>query len=87
PVIEQFNELFKILGQYTQHDLKMDEFISVSCVIDKLPPSWKEFKHTLKHGKDDLSLVQLSSRLCIEESLRAQESDKGKGKEVVGPSV
>ncbi|GJV73453.1 zinc finger, CCHC-type containing protein [Tanacetum coccineum] len=51
-----------------------------------LPPSWKDFKHTLKHGKDDLSLVQLGSHLRIEESLRAQESDKGKGKEVVGPS-
>ncbi|GJY43907.1 zinc finger, CCHC-type containing protein [Tanacetum coccineum] len=76
-----------ILGQYTQHGLKMDESISVSSIIDKLPPSWKDFKHTLKHGKDDLSLVQLGSHLRIEESLRAQDSDKGKGKEVTGPSV
>ncbi|GJZ35330.1 zinc finger, CCHC-type containing protein [Tanacetum coccineum] len=51
----------------------MDESISVSSVIDKLPPSWKDFKHSLKHGKDDLSLVQLGSHLRIEESLRAQE--------------
>ncbi|GJV69392.1 hypothetical protein Tco_1484901 [Tanacetum coccineum] len=76
-----------ILGQYTQHGLKMDESISVSSIIDKLPPSWKDFKHTLKHGKDDLSLVQLGSHLRIEESLRTQDSDKGKGKEVGGPSV
>nr|GEX56484.1 zinc finger, CCHC-type [Tanacetum cinerariifolium] len=46
-----------------------------------------DFKHTLKHGKDDLSLVQLGSHLRIKESLRAQDSDKGKGKEVGGPSV
>ncbi|GKE81708.1 hypothetical protein Tco_1551708, partial [Tanacetum coccineum] len=59
PVMEQFNELLRILGQYTQHDLKMDESIYVSSVINKLPPSWKDFKHSLKHGKDDLSLVQL----------------------------
>ncbi|GJW59003.1 hypothetical protein Tco_0105734 [Tanacetum coccineum] len=52
-----------------------------------LPPSWKDFKHTLKHGKDDFSLVQLGSHLRIEESLRAQDSNKGKGKEVIGPSV
>ncbi|GKA99108.1 zinc finger, CCHC-type containing protein, partial [Tanacetum coccineum] len=55
------------------------------------PSTWQmiliDFKHTLKHGKDDLSLVQLGSHLRIEESLRAQESDKGKGKEVDGPSV
>nr|GEX91384.1 zinc finger, CCHC-type [Tanacetum cinerariifolium] len=87
PVMEQFNELLRIIGGYTQHGLKMDESISVSSVIDKLPPSWKDFKHTLKHGKDDLYLVQLGSHLRIEESLRAQESDKGKGKEVDGPSV
>ncbi|GJS56079.1 zinc finger, CCHC-type containing protein [Tanacetum coccineum] len=86
-VMEQFNELLRILGQYTQHGLKMDESISVSSVIDKLPPSLKDFKHSLKHGKDDLSLVQLGSHLCIEESLRVHESDKGKGKEVAGPSV
>ncbi|GJU54167.1 zinc finger, CCHC-type containing protein [Tanacetum coccineum] len=87
PVMEQYNELLRILGQYTQHGLKMDESISVSSIIDKLPPSWKDFKHTLKHGKDDLSLVQLGSHLRIEESLRAQDIDKGKGKEVGGPSV
>ncbi|GJR80018.1 hypothetical protein Tco_0150803 [Tanacetum coccineum] len=56
-------------------------------IIDKLPPSWKDFKHTLKHGKDDLSLVQLGSHLRIEDSLKVQESDNGKGKEVGGPSV
>nr|GEU72205.1 zinc finger, CCHC-type [Tanacetum cinerariifolium] len=72
----------RVLRQYTQHGLKMDESISVSSTIDKLPPSWKNFKHTLKHGKDDLSLVQLGSHLRIEESIRARESNKGKGKEV-----
>nr|GEW71489.1 zinc finger, CCHC-type [Tanacetum cinerariifolium] len=46
--VESAKEL--ILGQYTQHGLKMDESISVSSIIDKLPPSWKDFKHTLKHG-------------------------------------
>ncbi|GJW26673.1 zinc finger, CCHC-type containing protein [Tanacetum coccineum] len=78
PIMKQFNELLRILGQYTQHGLKIDESISVSSVIDKLPPSWKDFKHTLKHDKDDLSLVKLGSHLCIEEYLRAQEIDKGK---------
>nr|GFA77348.1 zinc finger, CCHC-type [Tanacetum cinerariifolium] len=85
--MEQYNELLRILGQYTQHGLIMDESISVSSIIDKLPPSWKDFRHTLKHGKDDMSLVELGSHLRIEESLRAQDSDKGKGKEVGGPSV
>ncbi|GJU70778.1 zinc finger, CCHC-type containing protein [Tanacetum coccineum] len=87
PVMEQFNELLRILGQYTQHGLKMDESVYVLSVIDKWPPSWNDFKHSLKHDKDDLSLVQLGSHLRIDESLRAHESDKGKGKKVVGPFV
>ncbi|GKB01379.1 zinc finger, CCHC-type containing protein, partial [Tanacetum coccineum] len=87
PVMEQFNELLRILGQYTQHGLKMDESISVSSIIDKFPPSWKDFKHILKHSKDDSPLVQLGSHLCIEEHLRAQKSDKGKSKEIGGPSI
>ncbi|GKB83246.1 zinc finger, CCHC-type containing protein, partial [Tanacetum coccineum] len=45
------------------------------------------FQTHLKHGKDDLFLVQLGSHLHIEESLRALDNDKGKGKEVDGPSV
>ncbi|GJT87690.1 zinc finger, CCHC-type containing protein [Tanacetum coccineum] len=80
PVMEQFNKLLRILGQYTQHGLKMDEFVSISSVIDKLPPSWKDFKHSLKHGNDNLSLVQLGSHLRTQESLRARESDKGQRK-------
>ncbi|KAL4561507.1 hypothetical protein LXL04_033674 [Taraxacum kok-saghyz] len=88
PVMEQYNEILRILGQFTQHKMSMDECIAVSSIIDKLPPSWKDFKHTLKHQKEELSLVQLGSHIRIEESLRVQDSDKIKGKTDVGqPSV
>ncbi|GKA84915.1 zinc finger, CCHC-type containing protein [Tanacetum coccineum] len=87
PVMEQYNELLGILGRFTQHKMNMDEAIQVSCIIDKLPPSWKDFKHTLKHNKEELTLVELGSHLRIEESLRAQDSDKPKGNNVVGPQL
>ncbi|GJY84880.1 zinc finger, CCHC-type containing protein [Tanacetum coccineum] len=87
PVLEQYNELLGILGRFTQHKMNMDESIQVSCIIDKLPPSWKDFKHTLKHLKEELTLVELGSHLRIEESLGMQDSDKPKGNNVVGPSV
>ncbi|GKE59471.1 hypothetical protein Tco_1498656, partial [Tanacetum coccineum] len=64
-----------------------DSLESKYMVEDSSSKKILDFKHTLKHGEDDLSLVQLGSHLRIEESLRAQDSDKGKGKEVVGPSV
>nr|GEV11729.1 zinc finger, CCHC-type [Tanacetum cinerariifolium] len=65
----------------------MDESIQVSCIIEKLPISWKDFKHNLKHLKDELTLVELGSHLCIKESLRTQDNDKPKGNNVVGPLV
>ncbi|GJZ33210.1 hypothetical protein Tco_0578646 [Tanacetum coccineum] len=83
PVMEQYNELLGILGRFTQHKMNMDEAIQVSCIIDKLPPSLKDFKHTFKHLKEELTLIELDSPLRIEESLRVQDSDKPKGNNVV----
>ncbi|GKC14669.1 zinc finger, CCHC-type containing protein [Tanacetum coccineum] len=87
PVIEQYNELLGILGRFTQYKINMDEAIQVSCIIDKLPPSWKHFKHILKHKKEKLTLVELGSHLRIEESLWVQDNDKPKGNNVAGPLV
>ncbi|GKE67573.1 zinc finger, CCHC-type containing protein, partial [Tanacetum coccineum] len=53
----------------------------------KLPPSSKDFKHTLKHKKEELTLVELGSHMRIEESLRVQDSDKTNNNNVVGPLV
>ncbi|GKC10740.1 hypothetical protein Tco_1007522 [Tanacetum coccineum] len=87
PVMKQYNELLGIPARFTQHKMNMDEVIHVSCVIDKRSPSRKDFKHTLKHKKEELTLVELSSHVHIEESPRAYNSDKPKSKNVVGSSV
>ncbi|GJW75288.1 hypothetical protein Tco_0134658 [Tanacetum coccineum] len=81
--IEQYNELLGILGRFTQHKMNMDEAIQVSCIIDKLPLSWKDFKHTLKHKNEELTLAELGSHERIKESLTVQDSDKPKGNNVV----
>ncbi|GKE27661.1 zinc finger, CCHC-type containing protein [Tanacetum coccineum] len=87
PVMEQYNELLDILGRFTQHTMNRDKTIQVSCIIDKLLPSWKDFKHTLKYLKEELTLVELGSHLHIEESLGMQDNDKPKGNNVAGPLV
>ncbi|GJY85679.1 hypothetical protein Tco_0499705 [Tanacetum coccineum] len=69
-VMEQYNELLGILSRFTQHKMNMDEAIQVSCIIDKLHPSWKDFKNTFKYKNEELTLVELGSHLRIEESLR-----------------
>nr|GEV37494.1 zinc finger, CCHC-type [Tanacetum cinerariifolium] len=72
---------------FTQHKINMDKAIQVSYIIDKISLSWKDFKHTLKHKKEELTLAELGSHLRIEESLRMQDNDKPKSTNVGGPSV
>ncbi|GJR63968.1 zinc finger, CCHC-type containing protein [Tanacetum coccineum] len=47
----------------------------------------RDFKHTLKHQKEELTLVELGNHLRIEESLSTQDNDKPKGNNVSGPLV
>ncbi|KAK9094833.1 hypothetical protein Scep_026302 [Stephania cephalantha] len=39
-------------------------------------PIWKEFKRTLKHKKDDISLDELANHLRVEEDCRMRENEK-----------
>ncbi|GJS40697.1 hypothetical protein Tco_0565740 [Tanacetum coccineum] len=80
--VESFKELWESLeAKYMAED---DQVRSSWCIIDKLLPSWKDFKHTLKHLKEKLTLVELGSHLRIKESLRMLDSDKPKGNNVAG---
>nr|GFC13326.1 zinc finger, CCHC-type [Tanacetum cinerariifolium] len=72
---------------FIQHKMNIRESIQVLFIIDKLSLSWKDFKHNLKHLKEELTLIELGSYLRIEKSLRVQDSDKPKRNNVVGPSV
>ncbi|KAK3004098.1 hypothetical protein RJ639_019443 [Escallonia herrerae] len=78
-VMEQFNEIKSILDRYSQHKLALDEFIVVTSIIDKLPPSWKNFRNSLKHHKEDINLDELGTHLRIEEDLRKEEKSKSEG--------
>nr|GEV01676.1 zinc finger, CCHC-type [Tanacetum cinerariifolium] len=85
--VETSKELWDTLeAKYMEEDASSKKFL-VSCIIDKLPPSWKDFKHTLKHLKEELTLIELGSHPRIKESLRVHDSDKPKGNNVSGPSV
>ncbi|GKV35098.1 hypothetical protein SLEP1_g43411 [Rubroshorea leprosula] len=71
-VMEQFREIEKLLNSFKQYDMKMDESIVVSSIIDKLSHAWKDFKRTLKHKKEDISLENLANSLRLEEQNRVE---------------
>ncbi|XP_042967878.1 uncharacterized protein LOC122300936 [Carya illinoinensis] len=75
-VVEQFNVMMHILDQFSQHNMKMDESISVSSIIDKLPQSWKKYKRSLKHRREEMSLEELGQHLRIEEEIRLRDNNE-----------
>ncbi|GJR24537.1 zinc finger, CCHC-type containing protein [Tanacetum coccineum] len=79
PTVEQNVELLKNYG--------IPWKLNILLKMPQVRSSLKDFKHTLKHLKEELTLIELGSHMRIEESLRAQDNDKPKGNNVVGPSV
>lgn len=75
PIMEQLHEIQHILSQFQQKDMNVDESIVVSSIIEILPPSWKDFKKSLKHKKEDLTLEELAQHLRVEEESRLLESN------------
>ncbi|XP_052880483.1 uncharacterized protein LOC128286804 [Gossypium arboreum] len=74
-VMELFRDIKKMLNQFKQYNMKMDEMVVVSSIIDKLPPSWKDFKRSIKHKKEEISLKDLANHLRIEEEYRKQDQN------------
>ncbi|GJW89410.1 hypothetical protein Tco_0164750 [Tanacetum coccineum] len=99
--VESFKELWDSLeAKYMVEDASSKKFLVSNFTNYKMTdsrPAWnntmnflvylEDFKHTLKHLKEELTLVELDSHLRIEESLRVQDSDKPKGNNVSSHSL
>ncbi|CAL1388160.1 unnamed protein product [Linum trigynum] len=69
----QSHELQKIAHEIVSEGMPLDDQFQVACIIDKLPPSWKDFKNMLRHKTKEFSLESLITRLRIEEESRKQD--------------
>ena len=67
--------------------MTLSETFQVAAFIEKLPPSWRDFKNYLKHKRKELSLEDLIVRLRIEEDNRLSEKKVGKNLEVSRANV
>lgn len=72
-VVAQAHELQKIYHEIVAEGMKTDEQFQVSVMIDKLPPSWKDFRNTLRHKTKEFSLESLIVKLRVEEEARKQD--------------
>ncbi|XP_077253175.1 uncharacterized protein LOC143892437 [Tasmannia lanceolata] len=72
-VISQTHELQKLVHDILAEGMIISEQFQVIAVIDKLPPSWKNFRNSLLHKSKELSMESLLVHLRIEEENRNQD--------------
>ncbi|KAK3028600.1 hypothetical protein RJ639_039943 [Escallonia herrerae] len=66
-VISQVQEFQLILHDIHAEGMVLGESFQVAALIEKLPPTWKDFKNYLKHKRKKMKLEDLIVRLRIEE--------------------
>ncbi|KAK3035426.1 hypothetical protein RJ639_032851 [Escallonia herrerae] len=76
-VISQVQEFQLILHDIHAKGMVLGESFQVAALIEKLPPTWKDFKNYLKHKRKDMKLEDLIVRLRIEEDNRQSEKKAG----------
>lgn len=69
-VLEQSEELQRIYYDLAAEGMIINEPLQVALMIEKLPPSWDDFKHYLKHKKKEMTLEDLILKLRIEQDVR-----------------
>ncbi|XP_058217270.1 uncharacterized protein LOC131328334 [Rhododendron vialii] len=76
-VISQVQELQVILHEIATEGMLLCEPFQVACMIEKLPPGWKDFKLYLKHKRKAMTMEDLIVRLRIEEDNKMAERRVG----------
>ncbi|KAK3010910.1 hypothetical protein RJ639_012634 [Escallonia herrerae] len=76
-VISQVQEFQLILHDIHAEGMVLGESFQVAALIEKLPPTWKNFKNYLKHKCKEMKLEDLIVRLRIEEDNRQSEKKAG----------
>jgi hypothetical protein len=75
PIIDQIHAYENICIAMAAEGLSICDITLAIVLIEKLPPSWKDFRNQLMHKKKDLTLEELVGHLKIEEENRIK--DKG----------
>ena len=75
-VINQVQELQLILHEIHVEGMMLSETFQVATIIEKLPPSWKDFKNYLKHKRKEMSIKDLIFRLHIKEDNKGFEKKR-----------
>ena len=71
--MDKVHEYQHIVLEILAKGMKIDEEFQAAAFIEKLPPSWKDYRNYLKHKSRDLSMEDLIVHIQIEESNRMRD--------------
>ncbi|XP_076948604.1 uncharacterized protein LOC143620918 [Bidens hawaiensis] len=66
-VMSEVQDLQVILYDIHAEGMSLSETFQVACIIEKLPPSWVDFKNYLKHKRKEMTIEDIVVRLHNEE--------------------
>ncbi|XP_074290879.1 uncharacterized protein LOC141617597 [Silene latifolia] len=72
PVLDQVHEYETLCADIIAEGMKICETFQANCLLEKLPLSWQNYVHSMKHKQKDFTLLELVSHIKIEEQNRIQ---------------
>ncbi|KAD3067003.1 hypothetical protein E3N88_34883 [Mikania micrantha] len=64
-VLNQVQKLQIILSDIHYEGMTLSETFQVAAMIEKLPPSWVDFKNYLKHKRKEMTVMEEDNRLAL----------------------
>nr|XP_009798319.1 PREDICTED: uncharacterized protein LOC104244566 [Nicotiana sylvestris] len=83
----QVQELQLIFHDFIAEGMVVNEVFQVAAMIEKLPPSWRDFKNYLKHKRKEMKLENLVIRLKIEEDNKIAEKKSRGNSTIKGDNI
>ena len=75
-VMKQVEELQVLIHELHLEGCSINEHFQVGAIIEKLPPSWNDFKIYLKHKRREMTMEDLILRLRVQEDHRKGDKNE-----------